>query len=119
MKRSDRKQLRVKAAGFAKLVEWSDEDGCFVGSAPPIIGRCCHGDDEAAVYAELCRIVSEWIEVLEADGKALPPTTADLSKYSGRFVLRVDPAVHRRLALKALAQGESLNAYCARALALA
>ena len=35
MKKSE---LKAKAARYTKLVEWSDEDGCFIGSAPPIIG---------------------------------------------------------------------------------
>ncbi len=35
-----------------KVVEWSAEEGCFIGSAPPLIGPCCHGDDEAAVYQQ-------------------------------------------------------------------
>jgi predicted HicB family RNase H-like nuclease len=111
------KELKAKAARFTKIVEWSEEDGCFIGSAPPLIGPCCHGEDETVVYAELYQIVTEWIEALEADGKPLPEATADRRKYSGRFVLRVDPAVHRRLALKAMAEGESLNAFCARTLA--
>lgn len=113
MKRSE---LRTKAARYTKIVEWSEEDGCFVGSAPPLIGPCCHGDDEAKVYAELCQIVEEWIEILETDGTPLPETTADRRKYSGKFVLRLEPALHRRLALKALAEGESLNSYCAKTL---
>jgi hypothetical protein len=29
MKKSE---LKAKAAHYTKLVEWSDEDGCFVGS---------------------------------------------------------------------------------------
>ncbi len=66
------KALKAKSARYTKLVEWSKEDGCFVGSAPPIIGPCCHGDDQAKVYAELCRIVEEWIELLDKDGAPLP-----------------------------------------------
>ena len=72
-----RKELKARAAQYTKLVEWSDEDGCFVGSAPPLIGPCCHGDDEAKVYAELCQIVEEWIELLHKDGAAFPEPTAD------------------------------------------
>jgi predicted HicB family RNase H-like nuclease len=37
-------------------------------------------------------------------------------EFSGKFVLRVEPAIHRRLAAKALATGESLNSYCVKAL---
>jgi predicted HicB family RNase H-like nuclease len=36
--------------------------------------------------------------------------------FSGKFVLRVEPAIHRRLAAKALAAGESLNSYCVKTL---
>lgn len=110
---------KFKSARYTKLVKWSKEDGCFVGSAPPIIGPCCHGDDEAKVYAELCRIVGEWIELLDKDGAPLPEATSDRRNYSGKFVLRVEPATHRRLALKAVAAGESLNSYCAKTLAKA
>lgn len=35
------------------------------------------------VYAELCEIVDEWIEIFRADGKPLPPPTsvADLTEF--------------------------------------
>lgn len=66
------------SARYVKIVQWSEEDQCFVGQCPGVIGPCCHGDDEAKVYAQLCRIVEEWIETLKHDGKALPPPTADL-----------------------------------------
>lgn len=61
------------SARYVKWMEWSEEDGCFVGQCPGIIGRCCHGDDEAVVYAELCTIAREWIELMQQDGKPLPP----------------------------------------------
>jgi predicted HicB family RNase H-like nuclease len=111
-----RKQIKKQSARYAKFVEWSDEDGCFVGSAPPIIGQCCHGKDETKVYAELCRIVEEWVQILETDGYQLPEPMA-AKRFSGKFVLRPEPALHRRLAVKALASGESLNNYCAKKLA--
>jgi hypothetical protein len=49
---------------YIKIVEWSNEDQCFIGQCPGIIGPCCHGTNEAQVYAELCEIVNEWIETL-------------------------------------------------------
>lgn len=64
------------SARYLKLVEWSEEDRCFVGQCPGIIGPCCHGDDEAAVYAELCEIVEEWLAELHRQGQPLPPPTA-------------------------------------------
>ena len=61
---------------YVKIVEWSVEDGAFVGQCPSIIGACCHGSDEVEVYRELCEIVSEWIEIANRDGTPLPPATA-------------------------------------------
>ena len=65
-----------ESARYLKIVEWSEEDQCFVGQCPGIIGPCCHGDDEVQVYLELTQIVDEWIELMKKDGKPLPPPTA-------------------------------------------
>jgi predicted RNase H-like HicB family nuclease len=66
------------SARYAKIVEWSDDDGCFVGTAPGLIHGGCHGDDERAVFDELCRIVDEAIELYHLDGRPLPPATTGL-----------------------------------------
>lgn len=65
-----------ESANYVKIVEWSDQDNCFIGQCPGIIGPCCHGDDEAQVYTELCQIVDEWIDIMKKDGKPLPLPTA-------------------------------------------
>jgi len=109
------KQIKEQAARYAKFVEWSDEDLCFIGRCPGLFAGAVHGSDEAAVYKDLCETVEEWIELLHKDGAALPEPLPGKA-FSGRFVLRVEPALHRRLAAKALAAGESLNSYCARTL---
>jgi predicted RNase H-like HicB family nuclease len=64
------------SAKYAKIVEWSDEDQCYVGSAPGLISGGCHGDDEQAVFNELCQIVEDAIEIYRKDGKPLPPPTS-------------------------------------------
>jgi predicted RNase H-like HicB family nuclease len=64
------------SAKYAKIVEWSEEDQCYVGSAPGLILGGCHGDDEKQVFDELCRIVEEAIELYRKDSKPLPPATA-------------------------------------------
>lgn len=60
---------------YVKVVEWSEEDGCYVGSCPGLLFGGCHGDDERAVFAELCVVVEETIDLYRADGKPLPPPT--------------------------------------------
>jgi predicted HicB family RNase H-like nuclease len=101
---------------YLKIVEWSEEDGCYIGTCPGVIHGGIHGDDETKVYQELCQVVAEAVELYQADGKPLPPATAN-KEFSGRFVLRVDKQLHRRLAINAMRAGESLNSYCRRLLA--
>jgi len=64
------------SAKYAKIVEWSDEDQCYVGSAPGLILGGCHGDDEQVVFSELCQVVEEAIALYRKDGKSLPAPTS-------------------------------------------
>ena len=65
-----------ECAHCVKIVKWSDEDQCFVGSAPGLLLGGCHGTYEIEVFAELCQIVDEAIELYHQVGKPLPPPTA-------------------------------------------
>lgn len=60
---------------YVKVVEWSEEDGCYIGRAPGLIDGGVHGPDEKAVFAELCVVVEEAVELYKQDGKPLPPPT--------------------------------------------
>ncbi len=100
---------------YLKIVEWSEEDGCYVGTSPGLMYGGVHGDDEVKVYKELCEVVEEWIRIYEEDGEPLPEATAG-KDYSGKFVVRVGRELHKQLAICALRSGESLNSYCVRLL---
>ncbi|HEY1792228.1 MAG TPA: toxin-antitoxin system HicB family antitoxin [Opitutaceae bacterium] len=105
-----RAQIETAAKSYLKIVEWSEDDKCFIGSAPPLIGHSCHGSSEASVLAQLRTIVEEWVESLLADGRPLPKSATD-REFSGKFVVRLTPETHRKVALKALARGDSLNQF--------
>lgn len=114
-----RNQIKQQGARYIKYVDWSDEEHCFIGRCPEVFIGAVHGTDEARVYAELCETVEEWIALLHADRIEFPEPLTGKKAFSGKFVLRVEPGLHKRLAAKALASGDSLNAFCKRALAKA
>ncbi len=64
------------SARYAKIVEWSEDDGCYVGSCPGLMFGGCHGDDEKVVFEELCQIVDGIIELYRSDNKPLPRATS-------------------------------------------
>jgi predicted RNase H-like HicB family nuclease len=65
-----------ESARYVKIIEWSQEDACYVGSCPGLFYGGCHGNDEQQVFEELCQIVEETIELYQQDGKPLPPPTS-------------------------------------------
>lgn len=101
-------KIKKMADRYAKVVEWSEEDGCYVGRVPALGYGGVHGPDRGKVFAELCDVAEEIVAIHTADGRALPDATA--RKYSGKFVLRIPSGLHEALALKAEQTGRSLNA---------
>ena len=57
---------------YLKWIEWSEEDGTFLGMCPALITGI-HGDAPVRLYAELHDVVEEVIRHFEAAGRALPP----------------------------------------------
>jgi predicted RNase H-like HicB family nuclease len=61
---------------YVKLVEWSDEDHCFIGSCPELFYGGCHGSDAKEVFAELCELVEDVIRTYESESRPLPAPMA-------------------------------------------
>ena len=104
-----------KSSRYLKLVEWSEEDKCFVGRVPGLALGGVHGKNEKKVYEKLCDLVEEWIKIHEEDGVRLPAATAG-KRYSGKFNLRVGEELHEHLAIESMKVSESLNTYCVKVL---
>jgi len=97
-------------------VEWSEEDRCFVGTAPGLMIGGVHGSNQRIVFDKLCKAVDEVVALLNKEGKPVPQQALK-NKYSGKIALRITPELHRSLAIKALQRGESVNKYIEEALA--
>jgi predicted RNase H-like HicB family nuclease len=72
MKESDR---------YVKIVQWSEEDACYIGTCPKLMLGGVHGENEIEVYVELCEAVEEGIRIYQEDGEPLPEATTKF--YSG------------------------------------
>ena len=114
-KKQRKGQNRRLSVRYPRVIEWSEEDHCYVGSARPLVGQCCHGTTEAKVAAQLAVIVEDLVQDV-IEGKMPEPESPAGKSYSGKFVIRIPSAVHKKLALKAMARGESLNQFVAEAL---
>ncbi len=103
------KEVQKIASKYIKFVEWSDEDNLFVGRCPELFFGGVHGNDPTKVYQELSSIVEDHIQDILKE--KIPPPHKKRRAYSGKFVLRLDPQLHRAISLKAEDKGISLNQY--------
>ena len=102
--------IQRSSDSYLKVVEWSQEDQCYVGTAPGLIIGGVHGKNQEKVFKELCAVVEEAIAALGKEGKPLPPETAD-KDFSGKIALRIPSSLHKKIAIKAQQNGESINRF--------
>lgn len=91
---------------FAARVEYSEDDGCFIGHIAGIrdvVGF--HGDSVVELCAAFEEAVDDYLATCKKLGK-LPN-----KPYSGQFRLRLPPEVHARAAMVAESRGKSLNSW--------
>jgi predicted HicB family RNase H-like nuclease len=93
---------------YSYRVIWSEEDGEYVSLCAefPSLSWLARSQDEA--FAGIRRLVGDVLTDMKASGEA-PPKPIASRKFSGKFMVRVPPEVHRDLALKAAEEGVSLN----------
>lgn len=66
---------------YLKVVEWSEEDGCYIGTAPGLMIGGVHGKQQSKVFAELCEAIEESIQLLKKEGRLLPKSTHELEVH--------------------------------------
>jgi predicted RNase H-like HicB family nuclease len=60
------------------VVNWSQEDQCYIGRCPDLFVGGVHGDNPEDVFREI-RELADWvIETHRKDGKPLPPPSTHL-----------------------------------------
>jgi antitoxin HicB len=90
----------------------ADEDGVFIASIPELEGCFADGDTVEDALANLNQVLRDWLEIaLEERARIPEPRRQDDQLYSGRFSVRVPRSLHRRLSLRAEAEGASLNQF--------
>ena len=93
---------------YTYQVSWSPEDGEYVGTVAEFPSLSWLDADEQAAFAGIRRLVDDVVEQMVAEGSPPPGSLADRN-YSERFVVRLTPARHRTLAIKAAQSGVSMN----------
>lgn len=93
---------------YTYRVTWSEEDEEFVGLSAefPNLSWLAPGPEEA--LKGIRSVVKDCVEDMVENEEAVPKPIST-RKYSGKFMVRIPPEVHRNLATQAAESGVSLN----------
>jgi predicted HicB family RNase H-like nuclease len=96
------------AEHFTYRVSWSEEDGEHVGTCLEFPSLSHLADDPEAALHGVRKLVADVVAELRANNEPIPQPLAD-TRYSGKFLTRIPPELHRQLALEAAQEQISLN----------
>ena len=93
---------------YSYRVLWSEEDGEYVGLCAEFPSLSWLSKTPEATLKGIREVVADVVNDMLDNEETVPePLTG--KRYSGKFMVRVPPDVHRSLAIEAAESGVSLN----------
>ena len=105
-----------KSDRYTYRITWSEDDREFVGLCLEFPSLSWLAKNPEGALKGIRRVVKEAVQEMENNGES-PPSPISGRSYSGKFIIRIPPDVHRALAIKAAEQGISLNRFISARLA--
>ena len=102
---------------YTYRVTWSPEDGKHVGLCAEFPSLSWLADSPEQALTGVRRVVRNAVAEMRIAGEPIPEPLAE-RRYSGHFMVRVPPEVHRALALQAAEEKVSLNRLASAKLAV-
>lgn len=93
---------------YTYRVIWSEDDKEYVGLCTEFPSLSWLSSSQEAALRGICSVVADVIADMKKAGEELPEPLAE-RRFSGKFMVRIPPGVHRRLAMEAAEAGVSLN----------
>ena len=100
--------MPIKNDHYTYRVTWSAEDEEYIGLCVEFPSLSWLAGSPEAALKGIRNVVADVIKDMQVNDETIPEPIS-MKKYSGKFMVRVPPEVHRSLALKAAEEGVSLN----------
>lgn len=93
---------------YTYRVTWSEEDQEYIGLCAEFSSLSWLARTPEAALKGIRKVIADAIKDMRKNKEPIPEPIATKG-YSGKFMVRVPPEVHRNLAIKAAEEGVSLN----------
>lgn len=93
---------------YTYRVTWSEQDKEYIGLCVEFSSLSWLSKTPEAALKGIRAVVAEVVEDMIRGGEAIPEPLAN-KHYSGKFIVRVPPEVHKKLSIQAAEAGVSIN----------
>lgn len=93
---------------YTYRVTWSEEDAEYVGLCAEFPSLSWLAQTPEGALKGVSKLVKEVVADMLGNGEAVPEPIST-KHFSGKFMMRVPPEVHRQLTIQAVEAGVSLN----------
>lgn len=100
--------MPIKNDHYTYRVTWSADDEEYIGLCAEFPSLSWLATTPEAALKGIRKVVADVVEDMLENDEVVPEPLA-IKNYSGKFMVRVPPEVHRALAIKAAEAGVSLN----------
>lgn len=100
--------MPIKSDRYTYRITWSEEDKEYVGLCIEFPSLSWLEESAELALKGIRKIVEDVIKDMESNGES-PPEPLSCRKFSGKFVVRIPPELHRSLTIEVEEQGISLN----------
>ena len=100
--------MALKNDLFTYRVTWSEEDQEYIGLCTEFPSLSWLTETQESALAGIRQLVADVISEMK-NSKEKIPVPISIRKYSGKFMVRIPPEVHRKLAEIAAEEGVSIN----------
>ena len=98
----------IKNDKYTYRVTWSEEDSEYVGLCLEFPSLSWLAATPETALRGIRRVVADVVADMQMSGESVPEPLAT-RKFSGKFMIRIPPDVHRDLSIEASEAGVSLN----------
>ena len=100
--------MALKNDRYTYRVTWSEADNEYVGLCAEFPSLSWLAPTPETALKGIRKLVADVVQDMNTSGETIPEPIACRS-YSGKFMVRVPPDIHRKLAVQAAESGMSLN----------
>ena len=103
-------EFKSKAQKYRVLIQWDEKKQEFIAIAPEL-GNCMARAKTQREAIELINTnIEQYLDKLDKQNMPVPIPFAE-RQFSGKILVRIDPNLHRDIAMQAAMEGISMSQY--------